>query len=127
MTASIIIGLDLQFGGNFSNLAIHVLGYGCLIAGAAIYANNIDDEYNYRGKLEKDNSGKRNVGIALISSASAICLGGTIGGCIRPWRYANEYNKNLTSALNGKKVSVNFAPVIDPIGKNYGLLATLSF
>lgn len=112
------------------------IGLVCIITGAIIYVNNIEDEYEYSysrysystsKKLKTDNTPGRVAGISLMCIGSGLDLGGAIAGCVAPWKFANNYNENLQEALNGHKVSFNLAPVIDPVGKNYGLIARLSF
>ena len=123
---------------------MQVAGLACVIAGGIIYINNKEDEYEetyhsgywsgyyynsgyYTEEKTKDNSGARTAGIILICTGIGLDLGGTISGCIAPWKFSNSYNNNLRNSVLATKVSVNFAPVIDPIGKNYGLIAKLSF
>ncbi|MBR1616300.1 MAG: P13 family porin [Treponema sp.] len=53
---------------------------------------------------------------------------GQIFGWIRPFVYANKYNRTLQNALNGGSpmMMFSFAPVIDPVNEKYGLMAKLN-
>ncbi|ADY13679.1 P13 family porin [Sphaerochaeta globosa] len=63
-------------------------------------------------------------GSELIIMGAAMMLGSKIGQLIRPFIYANEYNKNLSSAL----MSVSMVPVMDQ-NKEFGMrvAANISF
>ena len=59
-----------------------------------------------------------------------IAFSGWVFGLIRPWIYTPKYNNYLKSALrvnDSSKVEVTFAPQINPIENQIGLLASIKF
>lgn len=68
-------------------------------------------------------------GAALTTIGSAVIgVVGTIN-LIRPWLYANKKNRTLKRAmrLEERRWDFSVAPIIEPIGQQYGLMAKITF
>ena len=110
----------LQFWGD-------VLGYGLMIPGMIMVQEATDD-------LETSPEGS-----TLVTIGSLVIVGVAIPACIRAWTFAADRNAKLRRALNvdenGKAVAlsnktvaeISFAPIIQPITNEYGLIARISF
>ena len=61
----------------------------------------------------------------IVTGASFVSCA-AIYGLIRPWFYASGYNNKLHGTLSGNPMAIQFAPVIDPINNNYGLMAKVN-
>ena len=136
--APFLLNLLLGFGiGSFSQgdttigylqLWGDIVGYGLMIPGMIITQKAAED-------LETSPAGT-----TLVTLGSLITLGVAIPAYIRAWTFTAHTNKKMRQALqvdeNGKAVSasekknslsVSFAPIIQPISDEYGLMARISF
>lgn len=65
-------------------------------------------------------------GVILSSVGISILLVDTVYGLVRPIVYANRQNKYLERALGtGKQADFGFAPLINPLTKEFGLIASI--
>ena len=65
-----------------------------------------------------------------IFTGAIIIFSGWVFGLIRPWVYTPKYNRYLKSALranDSSKIEVTFAPQINPVEKQFGLMASIKF
>lgn len=60
--------------------------------------------------------------------SAAVGIVGTIN-LIRPWFYANKQNRTLKRAmrLEERRWDFSVAPIIEPVGQQYGLMAKITF
>lgn len=77
------------------------------------------------------NNAQSTAGAIIMLSGLCLDLASSIIGYIRPWGYANDYNKELKHSLRindslWMSAKPQFAPVIDPINNNYGLIAKIN-
>lgn len=109
-----------QLGLSLGGIAVDVIGY-ALVFSAASQVNNGND--NIPGQFYP--------GVMLCAAGTCMLIGSTVVGCVKPWTYANKYNNELKTALRVNNASwmsakPQFAPVIDPINNNYGLIAKIN-
>lgn len=98
-------------GGGAFQCAFEGGGLLCLIIGAA----SIDSK-------KTNNSAS----YGLMTSGAIFMVSAAIYGLIRPWTYSSNYNKTLQGTLAGNPLAVNFAPIVDPFNRNYGVAAKIS-
>ncbi|MCR5401046.1 MAG: P13 family porin [Treponema sp.] len=103
----------LQFWGDF-------VGWGLMIPGMIVSQNAAKDADVEAAKT----------GTTLTTIGSLVTLAVAIPALIRPWTFANNRNERLRKALkvgnSGKALTdISFAPVLDPITNQYGLVASL--
>ena len=103
-------------------------GYGLLITGAAVTA----------ASAANDNADGVSAGGVVMTIGSLITLAVTLPACICPWTFSARVNKVMRRALNvdenGKAVGsakgaaeVSFAPIVQPVTGEYGLMARIAF
>ncbi len=92
------------------------------------YTNTYETRYyfDYENKID---SGKYIAGCACVGLGAGLVTAAAIIGYIRPWVYGANYNESLRKALriDDSKLSVKpqFAPIIDPFNKKYGLVTKI--
>ena len=129
--------------GGSSQLCLSLGGLGLDIIGLSLWSSAFYTEttwkrmttaysYTYYPYTEKKfDSGKFGAGCTLIAIGGILNTVSAIIGYIRPWTYASNYNKDLKRALRYNQspwmtVKPQFAPIIDPINNNYGLVAKIN-
>lgn len=78
------------------------------------------------------NNAQSTAGAIIMLSGLGLNLASSIIGCIRPWGYANKYNRDLKHSLRlydspWMSATPQLTPIIDPVNQNYGLVAKISF
>lgn len=78
------------------------------------------------------NNAQSTAGAIIMLSGLGLNLASNIIGYIRPWGYANKYNRDLKHYLRINEsrwmsVTPQLSPIIDPVNQNYGLVATINF
>lgn len=83
--------------------------------------------HSYNGALENDTDSITRGSFIMVGGLAAI-IGFKIFGIVRPFIYANTYNKELSKALNLNSVQLSMMPVLgDDKNLGFSLAAKLSF
>lgn len=106
------LNLLLGFGiGSFAqgNKSAGWAQLGLWAAGFGLVYNGVDNE----------NSSTVTIGALFI-------IGSTVVGCVTPWVYSSNHNAALKESLGMTDGSISFAPIINPVNEQYGLMARIA-
>lgn len=120
------IGSFVQGDKGFGHMQLwgDIAGYALAFSGIFTYIdalNDYEDDNDYEDKVMAGTA-LMTVGFLVAGTFNTINL-------IRPWFYANKKNKTLKRAMRVEERRWDFsvAPIIEPVGQQYGLMAKITF